>query len=476
MSTYLNLINFDEVYEKNKGQSIFINDYDIFNKEIKEVIDNIIISNYTEDTISILPSCACGEIKGSYYIGTYCNKCKTSVRALLEDNLSYLLWARRVNGVEKFISPIVLKILMQRYVFTRGSPSLIEYIIKTGPFKGKRVDNEYREKIDHAFSQMGIKRGYNEFVNNFFDIINLLESLRKPSQTKRTTKETFINFLYENEDKLFSNYLPFPNKVVFSMDSTELGKFFDESFVLPISAIRRLTGIDLYSWTNTNKQNKVATTLLNMADFYYKYFQNTIFSKFGLIRQHISSTRAHFTGRAVIVTLAGPHEYDEIHLPWSLACTLFKVHIIKCLMRDGFTYMEAVRYLFYHNRIYSEKIDRIFNEILQSAGGSVSCFFNRNPSLHRGSIQSVRITHIKKDPSDFTIGMSVLIMSAPNADVDGDQMSLMLMLTENVSQYKDNFYPHQNVLSLSGVGAFSNAISLPKTVVGTMSNWLLDDE
>ena len=44
---------------------------------------------------------------------------------------------------------------------------------------------------------------------------------------------------------------------------------------------------------------------------------------------------------------------------------------------------------------------------------------NRNPSLHRGSIQAVRITRIKTDPDDNTLSMSYLIAKSFNADYDG---------------------------------------------------------
>lgn len=52
-----------------------------------------------------------------------------------------------------------------------------------------------------------------------------------------------------------------------------------------------------------------------------------------------------------------------------------------------------------------------------------------------------------------------------------DELNLTLALTEKVYRNLDNFEPHHNVLSLTGVNEFSSNIKLPKTVVSTLSNW-----
>lgn len=472
MSINLKFINFDQILQSNKGDKVFINTVDVYNRHNKEILDKLILSNYTDDNISIIPSCVCGEIKGEYYIGTHCQNCNTTVKPTVEDNLSFLLWVKRVQGVQKFISPIVLKILTERYKIAKQKVPIIPYIILTN-YKidrrqyGKNV--EHIEKLDYLLQQNNLKRGYNNFIENFFSIISILEE-----NFRRKTQQddyNFLEFLRANEQFIFSDNLPFPNKVVFSMESNELGRFFDDSLVKPINVIRRLTGIDIYNKSYSVKQNKVAKSLLELSDFYEEYIKYVYFSKTGLVRQHISSTRSHFTARAVITMLYGHHKYDEIHLPWSLSCTLFREHIINRLLKNGFIYKDAVSFLMVHNRTYNELIDRIFNEIISEAGG-VSCFLNRNPSLHRGSIQTVRITKVKTNVQDNTISLSPLIAPSFNADFDGDELNITLILTKAVSENMDNFNPHHNILSLTGVNEFTNNIKFPKTIVGTLSSWL----
>lgn len=54
-----------------------------------------------------------------------------------------------------------------------------------------------------------------------------------------------------------------------------------------------------------------------------------------------------------------------------------------------------------------------------------------------------------------------------------DELNLSLILTEKVLRNLNNFEPHHNILTLSGPNEFSNNIKLPKTLISTISNWLM---
>jgi len=474
VSVSLKLINYDTLYENTHTDKMVINNIDIFSAENKEMMDNLILTNFSEDNLSIIPSCHCGELKGSYYVGDVCYKCNTTVISLIEDNISFLVWVKQAMEVEKFISPIVMAILLRRYKITKPNISLIKYIMlpKLAVDKKQQKKNmDQLEKLDFLLANNGITRGYNSFIRNFYKIIEILES--EFVKKKVEEKEEFKQFLIANESKIFSSYLPFPNKIIFSMDTNELGKFIDRSLFNPINVIRRLTGIDLHTKPSIVKQTKVASSVIDLAEFYVNYMKGNFFSKPGLIRQHISSTRCHFTARAVITSIHGPHVYDEIHIPWSLACTLFRESILNSLYKRGYSYKEAINFLTYHIKIYNPIIDEIFKEIIALAGG-IKGFFNRNPSLHRGSIQTVTITKVKTDPEDNTFSFSLLIMPSLNADLDGDALQITLALTNKVSKALENFHPHHNVLGLVGDNEFSSNIKYPKTIISTLSNWYND--
>ncbi len=417
MPVSLQLTNFDDIYSKIITEKILINEIDIFNTENKELLDSIILKNYSEDNLSIIPSCQCGELKGTYYVGEFCHKCNTHVTSTLDDNISFLLWLQQPKDVKFFISPIIIAILLARYKITKPNVPLIKYIMLPNfkiDKKQQKKNLPLLEKLDFLLNANGIKRGYNSFVSNFFRIIEILES--EFVKEKASEAYNFHSFLLRNKTSIFSRYLPFPNKIIFAMESNELGKFIDKSILNPINVIRRLTGIDLYTKTNMIKQNKVANSLLDLADFYNGYMKSVFFNKNGLVRQHISSTRSHFTARAVVTSIPGPHTYDELYIPWGIGCTLLREHILNRLYTRGYTYKNAINFLIYHNKIYHPVLDEIFHEIIVSSEVGLKGFYNRNPSLARGSIQTVRITRIKTDPNDTTFSMSYLIAPSFNAD------------------------------------------------------------
>lgn len=497
MPLVLRLNNFDTIYESLQTDKILVNTIDIFNTETKEMLDQLIIKNYSEDNLSIIPSCHCGELKGTYYVGDVCSHCGTTVTSSVDDNISFLLWLQAPQEVEYFISPIILSILLNRYKITKPNVPLIKYIMLPNYVIDKKQQKKnlgMLEKLDFLLQTNGIKRGYNSFVQNFFKIVQILD--QEFVKEKVTEKAAFQEFLANNKDKIFSRYLPFPNKIMFAMDSNELGKFIDKSLLNPINVIRRVTGIDLYTKPSHIKQTKVAKSLIDLAEFYQGYMKSTFFSKPGLIRQHISSTRSHFTGRAVITSIPGPHDYDELWLPWSLSCSLLREHILNRLYARNYSYKQAINFLVFHNKIYHPVLDEIFKEIITAAGngitgsipvqqpdgtiadfirmenGGIKAFLNRNPSLHRGSIQTVRITRVKTDLDDNTFSMSYLIGPSFNADYDGDELNLTLPMTEKVYRHMDNFEPHHNLLSLSGPNDFTSNIKFPKTIVSTLANWM----
>lgn len=472
-ATRLKLVNFDEIYHRLTTDKVLINGIDIFNAETKEMLDSIIIQNYSDDNLSIIPSCQCGELKGEYYVGDVCHRCNTRVVNGVDDSISFLLWVQKPESVEKFISPIMMQILVERYKISRPNVSLIEYFV-TPNFK---IEKKYQknnldqlEKFDFILRQHNIPRGYNSLVVNFLEVLNILEGAFY--KKKKTGEPDFIEFVQSNMDKIFSDFLPFPNKIIFATESNELGKFIDKFLLSPINVIRRLTGIDRHTKPTKVKQLKVAKSLIEMGRFYEDYMKRPIFKKIGLIRQQVDSARSHFTARAVIVSIATPHAHDELHIPWSVACSLLRPFILRQLYNRGFSYKKAINFLIYHNRIYHPTLDEIFQQIITASEGGIRALFNRNPSLHRGSIQTVRITKIKTDAGDTTFSMSGRIGPAFNSDYDGDEMNLYLLLTKKMASMAHRMAPEHNILGLNGPNEFSNNIKMTKTNVSTMASWL----
>lgn len=472
MAVKFELTSFDKLYHGLSNEKVVINKIDIFIEENKEVLDSYMMRNYDTDNISTIPSCQCGELKGNYYLNTVCSRCNSRVSASVEDNISFLLWSKQVEGVEKYISPYLLSVLLDRYKITRPPTAIVEYLILPPNKLTKRQpkQNLHRlEKLDMLLASLGIPKGYNSFVANFYTIIPILEAefVKGPKEES----EEFVQWLIDNQANIFSEYLPYPNNIMFVMDSNPLGRFIDREVINPINTIRRMTGIDLQTRSNNIKQQRVAKSLVELSKFYHNYMKSKIFPKPGLIRQHVSSTRSHFTARGVITSIPGPHQYDEIHLPWSMSVTLFRPHVLSGLYKRGYGYNQAIAFMMEHNRTYHPLMDEIFNDIIKASGSGVRVMFNRNPGLHRGSIQTVRVTKVKTDRDDNTISMSYLIAKSFNADFDGDALNLALVLSDKVQRNLDNFEPHHNLLSLSGINEFNDNIGYPKTITSSLASW-----
>ena len=159
MAVTLKLINFDTIFHRIKSQKILINHEDIFNTENKEKLDSIILKNYSEDNLSIIPSCNCGELKGAYYIGEVCHKCGTHVASNLDDNIAFLLWAAKPQEVEYFISPQMLSILLNRYKITKPNVPLVKYIMLPNFKFDKRTQKKnigQLEKLDFLLTNNNI--------------------------------------------------------------------------------------------------------------------------------------------------------------------------------------------------------------------------------------------------------------------------------------------------------------------------------
>ena len=52
-----------------------------------------------------------------------------------------------------------------------------------------------------------------------------------------------------------------------------------------------------------------------------------------------------------------------------------------------------------------------------------------------------------------------------------DALNLALVLSEKVQRNLDNFEPHHNLLSLSGINEFNDNIGYPKTITSTLASW-----
>lgn len=466
MPVYQKLLNLSEMFQQLSEPPIIINDLFSGTQDDRANIMELITTRYTSDMVSLLPSCRCGLTKGEFSKNTICDTCKTPVKSMIDSDIEPIVWFRKPNGVQKLINPIVWMMLSHR--FKKGSYSVLNWIIDTKYNPNTKPPTAILNKM----MQAGIQQGYNYFVENFDDIMEFMFSLK---EFKKKPDDRLQELIRRDRHLVFSDYIPIPNKSILVVEKTNFSTYVDEIITNAVNAIQMLVSIDrdYHDQSVRGKENRTAKAMTLLWDFYLKYFSDNVSSKQGQFRRHIFGSRTNFSFRAVITSITGPHNYNEIEIPWGVGLTVFREHLLNKLARMGLSMNQAVGLLHKHIEKYNPMLDGILNEIIaEFPGGAVPLLLNRNPSLLQGSILALQCRTIKKDPKDRTIGLSILVVKQLNADFDGDEVNCSLLLDNKMAAA---CYPLEPKFSIYGMGkplAVSGNVSIPRPNISSISRWL----
>lgn len=426
MGLHLEMVDHNELFHNEKGPKVFANDFKINIAEDKERFIRTAYSHYQDsEAVESTVSCDCGFVTEAYKLGLECNNCKTEVVRSSSRPVKPSMWIRTPKGVKSLISP-ELWIMLTGYMAKKDF-NFLEFLTNTG-YRWDRdqiSSNETKRRLDRLLVR-DFPRGLNNFIENFDDIIAFMRQIGVITR-RRGELEYWIE---NNRDKLFPDYLPIPSKLFFVVESTTSGVYMDKPIGAAIEAALTIAGIESSTTelNNIHVQNRVAKALKLLGIFHETYGRDRIAKKPGLIRKHVLGGRVNLTARAVITSISEPHEYDELHIPWGVACQLLKYHIVNKLKRKfNMTAREAINYVYTNAIKYDKTLDDIFKELIRESpnGRGLGCIFARNPTLQRGSTQYLRITKVTTDITDTSIRMSVKVLRSPNADFDGELVAVV---------------------------------------------------
>lgn len=410
---YLEFVDFQEEILK-IDNPIFLNDLKCVTKEDREKLNSLIRTNFDGDSISITPSCVCGETNA----GRYCPVCRQPVLPPSERPIVPNIWFRAPKDVKALMNPQMWSIL--RDTFTHNDYCILDWITKSTDVPPVRKHGEIAK-----LKSLGIQRGYNYFVENFDYILTVLfeGGFYHGTNVHRNWVEMLIR---ENRHLLFCDYLPIPHKLAFVTEKTAIATYADFSMTGAYNAAITIAEIDEEEGGTslTVRQNWTVGAINDLSSYYKEQQRVTIGKKEGANRKHIFGTRGNYGGRAVISSLSCIHRYDELHIPWSYAVAMLKVHLLAKLGKLGYDPTSALKYLHKNSKRFDPLLDSIFKELIEEAKddelgiAGIPCIFQRNPSLARGSAQAFFITKVKDDVHDNTISMSVLVLKAPNGQCD----------------------------------------------------------
>lgn len=416
---FLELVDHEQLFASLRDTVIFANDLDVDSKEGVEKLNNLLFKRYEGDSLNVLPSCDCGALKGGYNIGVKCTNCNTQVVSSMEKPLESMIWMRAPEGVDTLINPAAWVILSNQ--MTTNGFNFLEWLCNP---VYKAPTNKVPPKLA-KFQQLNFTRGLNSFYQNFDAIMSEAFRLRliKEQGPLLNDVKTWVK---ENRYKIFTRYLPMPSKLGFVVESATTVSYADKTITLAIDALRTVVSIDntVAPLNLYRRQVRTVKAISKLGEYYRTFVNKTLGSKPGIFRRHVFGGRLHFSARAVISSISVPHRYDEVHLPWSLALQLLRLHVIAKLRRrinpvTGriFSAVEMDILLRDSALQYNPLLGAIFDELIaESPYGGIPCTFGRNPTLARGSIQVLFITRIKTDISDTTISWSLLVLTAANAD------------------------------------------------------------
>ena len=375
MSIHLRLINHDELFSRSKTLPIIVNQFDLQSQAHLEHLNELIYTTYNDDSLEVLPTCDCGEVKGEYNVGVKCNNCGTLCLSVTERPLESALWIAAPEGVHTLISPEIWIILSRK--FMDGGVSVLEWL--TNPLMIVPPDKE--PLSIKKLKEKGVPRGLNAFHDNFDQIIDLLINGKIIKNGKLEERQELLDFIRQNRHAIFSKHLPIPSKLAFITEKTPMGTYADPIMGPAIEAIRTISSIEnsITPLSIKKKESRSVKAVMQLAEYYHDFFSKSLGPKAGWFRKHIFGSRVHFSARAVISSISEPHDHEEAHFPWSMSVMFLKLHLISKLLDRGFTPNEAIRHLHEHTLEYDVLIDELFQELIaESPTKGIPVIIQRN--------------------------------------------------------------------------------------------------
>ncbi len=411
------LLSMDEYFRTTQGDKIIVNDLNYFSIQDIESLNSNLMTIYDTETLSTVPVCDCGSLKGRYLLGKVCSDCGATVKEP-HRKVEPLLWLKTLDMDIRFMNPtfwIMLKVILHRkldYVRWLSDPKynppnkLPPYMVGT---KDVIPERSYPALIEHLPNLLIYFQNHSHFKKD-------------PEKVKKL--ELLHNMYLTQKDRVFSTFLPIVNKKLFVMENTTKGKFTNLAVADVIDIVMLWTKTVSDEKLTLKKANAITGSVVaKFANLFQNYFDKYLTKKPGAFRKHVYGARSHFTFRTVIISIGGPHDHREIHAPWAMGVTAFRPHILnKLVNKRGYTYKDASKLLFKSVKHYDSVIDEILNELIDESPYPVGIpvLATRNPSLLQGSSQLLYISKFNRNPETLTLAISLLIAKSPNADFDGN--------------------------------------------------------
>lgn len=410
---YLSLAQPDELFENLTYPPIILNQLPAKAIEDRAAIDALVTTTYGSEVTSLdaPPSCRCNRLNGSDKLGDLCPQCGSRVEKDFTREIEPSVWIAAPDDIDGLFTPIAFEIFSRR--LTSKSWNGLEYLCNTN-YKKPDMSNTRGLEIVRRIEKLNMQRGLNETMRNFDLLIELFISLVSTYGNPQLADDT-LRFIAENRDKLICRYIPLPSKIAFVLEKTSLGDWTDKPFRHAMECVRIVSNLDREQGDVKRIGNRLTSMMSSLNAYYGEAFGDPFCRKEGWLRQAVYGSRLNFSWRSVITSRTDTHHYEEIQIPYSQACVMFKVHLLNRLIkRHKMSFKKAFGYIEAHS---AKRDEFLWNEIMAlikatPGGRGFWSTFTRYPTLSRGSTQALRIVGLTEGAST----LSVLAVKTANAD------------------------------------------------------------
>lgn len=431
---------------------------------------------FNKNILEAVPSCQCKNYQGLIYQGEICPICHTPVLMdvdITEDSILHKSWLEfPIHSKGKFIHPHIYKILANWLVYkTREGRSPITYLdYVLNPMLNCDID-ALKPLLDKG-------RGFEYVYEHFDEIISYFANVFPKTMQKTVIKERTLALLALYRDRLFTKYLPVLSSTLHAIVSSgdeNRKKYVNKNCKYLLTTVSLLAGLthDLKTRSEKAVDDIIFQAYSCYLDYQYDVMYSQLSNKAALPRMHIFASRLNFTSRGVIIPHSNSYKMDEIILPWTSCVELLKTHILGRLINVyDLSVTEASNKHFKALQVYDPDIHKIINDLIKECPyKGLPCLFNRNPSIHNGSILLVFIVGVDPNVKNNTIAMPLAVAPALNADNDGDEMNVYIFTEMDAVEHYVTLHPAYIMLGRNSP-EIRPEISLAKPALVTLNHFL----
>lgn len=395
--------------------------------------------------------CSCGETIGKFYVDQTCSVCNTKVK-FVDVDLKMFAWLK-IESPFHIIQPLMY-VKIADFIGKDNLAQIIEFK------KEMDINGYYKEPEDinpkNPFAGIGMV----DFKERFDEIMDYFKK-------KKKNKIDLYHNIMMDKKKIFVQVIPVFSAVLrpvfFTNEDysyTKLDKFYNSIYGNVVRLNEEMDGINSRNIAKVNKN--LCKAQLRLIDAYKLIFKS-LTEKEGHIRTNILGGKINFSARNVIIPDDTLRSY-QIRLPYVTFMELYKEEIINLIVKlTGVSYNIAVDEWFNAYREFSPRVYNIIKYMLKNTKHGNKILLNRNPTIDFGSFLCMEVADVKADYDDLSTSLPISILTALNADFDGDVLNIISLKSNELKKaFDDIFNPHKSLIIDRNTGRFNSKHSLIK--------------